>query len=104
MTCVTIVKTKLVSCCFCYMTDLSTNHYSILNYLQLELILIFFALKFYYTVDNYVRYVKEALDLAHEQMPKTLVQIVPTYDMTPLRLMATDMACDFIQKYMFLLS
>ena len=46
-----------------------------------------------------MNHVEEALNIAHEQMPKTLVQIVPTYDMTPLHLMATDMACDFIQKY-----
>ena len=99
MTCVTTVKTKLVLSCFHLLVDLIENHYLIQKYPQLELIFIFFALKFYYTVDNYVNHVKEALDMAHQQMPKTLVQIVPTYDMTPLHLMATDMACDFIQKY-----
>ena len=51
-----------------------------------------------------MRYVQEALNIARDQMPKTLVQIVPTYDMTPLHLMATDMACDFIQKYVFFIS
>ena len=48
-------------------------------------------------------FVQEALDLAHQRIPKMLVQVVPQYDISTLRYMATDMSCDFIQKWVSIL-
>ncbi len=62
---------------------------------------VFSVLQQFYSVNNYVQYVQEALDLAHQHpIPKMLVQVVPQFDISRLRYMSKDMSCDFIQKYL----
>ncbi|KAJ3606857.1 hypothetical protein NHX12_026375 [Muraenolepis orangiensis] len=43
-----------------------------------------------YSVDNYLRHVRESLDYLHEQVPRALVNLVEVLHITPLRQMHED--------------
>lgn len=53
----------------------------------------------YYQPEAYRDGIKAALDVMHASMPRTLVQVVAMFDVTPLTELSTGALCDSLQAY-----
>jgi phospholipase B1 len=51
----------------------------------------------YYSPEAYRDGIQKALDVMHQSMPRTLVQVVTMFDVTPLTELSTGAACDLMQ-------
>ena len=50
----------------------------------------------FHNARSYATALKTALDMLHAEVPRMLVQIVAMFDVSPVRLIADSMSCDFL--------
>ena len=51
-----------------------------------------------YNAEEYVRHIRLALDELHANLPRTIVNLNPMFDITPLKTMSTGEDCDIFQE------
>lgn len=48
--------------------------------------------------ERFVEFYRIALDKLHAEVPKAFVQIIPMFDVSPIRHLSTGFVCDIVQR------
>ncbi|XP_021369756.1 phospholipase B1, membrane-associated-like [Mizuhopecten yessoensis] len=52
-----------------------------------------------YSADNYINNIRTALDILHAEMPRTFVNLVEIFDVTPVAALSQGFFCSFVTSY-----